>query len=281
MCIIVYKPKEIAVDDEFMANMEKCFNENSDGAGYMWSDANKVHIRKGFMTWGALKKELKKFAGKNIGLVLHFRLATHGTIDRYTCHPFPISRKNKDLRSVRIECDAGIAHNGVIHFCIPPKNSVLSDTQVFVKNYLSKFDLDTLSNPAFGELIEEATSSKFALMFPDKVMLIGNFIKDKGVYYSNESYKGAIKYFFKDWTYGIGKYAGGYGYVTCDLCGYSYGKLHNVIDYATNEKIQICEICFKDFYFKCNVCSEILPIEYEHEEEDEICVFCYNALNKS
>ena len=46
MCVICYKPKGIAFPEERI--LQNCFDNNPDGAGFMWPENGKVHIRKGF-----------------------------------------------------------------------------------------------------------------------------------------------------------------------------------------------------------------------------------------
>ena len=49
MCIIV--AKEIGIEMPSMETLERCFQANPDGAGFMWADGKMVHIRKGFMEY--------------------------------------------------------------------------------------------------------------------------------------------------------------------------------------------------------------------------------------
>lgn len=44
MCIIAVKEKGYKLNEEYVKN---CFLHNSDGAGFMFVDNNKVHIEKG------------------------------------------------------------------------------------------------------------------------------------------------------------------------------------------------------------------------------------------
>lgn len=279
MCIIVAKPKNIKVDERFIGVMEKCFLNNPDGFGYMYPVGNRVHIKKGYMKWNNAEKELRSLLGKDMLLVLHFRVATHGKIDRFTCHPFPLTNKVSELKSVRTTASVGVAHNGVVSFCAS-KKSGLSDTQVFIKDYLSKMDPDMLRQNYMQDIIAEATNSKFAIMFPDAVHLIGNFIEDDGIYYSNITYKTGRK--TQTYTYGYNWYYGKAGSGSakkdhpsqscCALCGI-YDPAHRVMDYIDGEEMLLCDHCYSEFYFTCPICKEVLPVEYMSETED-ICFHC-------
>jgi glutamine phosphoribosylpyrophosphate amidotransferase len=189
MCIIIYKPKGRDLSRELEKNLITSHENNFDGCGFMHNgkDEKEVTINKGFMCIEELFDALKTIDAKNKNIVFHFRYATHGEILPENCHPFPVTENEKELRQLEISCDAGIAHNGVISFC-SDKKSRLSDSQIFIKDYLSKLS-NSLENPALHELIVQWTESKFVIMTNDKVYLLGDFIKDKGIFYSNTSYK--------------------------------------------------------------------------------------------
>ena len=99
MCIIVAKNKGIDMPDN--KTLERCFQNNPDGAGIMYAENGAVHIRKGFMTYSDFKNYLNELENrlnlKNTALVMHFRITTHGGTNPQTCHPFPISKKIKVL----------------------------------------------------------------------------------------------------------------------------------------------------------------------------------------
>lgn len=194
MCIIVYKPDNTPMPDYGI--LMNCFDSNPDGAGYMYQDHNskKVIINKGFMSFDSFITAIENLSNNiditAVNLVIHFRYATQGSINSANCHPFPITAKVKQLRQSTITANTAIVHNGVIPFCSDynSKNK-LSDTQIFIRNYLSKMDNNTLFNPAVLALIEESTNSKFVIMDNNRIELIGNFIEDQGIYYSNDTYK--------------------------------------------------------------------------------------------
>jgi predicted glutamine amidotransferase len=200
MCIIVYKPAGVSLpSDDILYN---CFINNPDGAGLMFPKGNEVVIRKGFMSYNALIEDINTVQNemhsslKTLEMVLHFRHATHGNICPQNCHPFPCVSNIKDLKKLNISTSIGIAHNGIIDFCTAhsyssykQKQSKISDTQVFVRDYLSKLTDKELFNSVIQGLIFEATNSKFAVMTAKKTELIGSFIKHRGVFYSNSSYE--------------------------------------------------------------------------------------------
>ena len=276
MCIIVYKPKKKTIDDRFMEHMKSCEAHNPDGFGYMYPENGKVVIRKGFFTWPVIEKELRKLMDKKVNMVFHFRLATHGTINRQNCHPFPISGEVKHLLSVKGEWDMGAVHNGIITWCSPIKKSTLSDSQIFIRDYLSTLSTNVLKNEAILELIYEATKDKFAFMFPDEVKLVGKFIEDKGIFYSNTTYKQKRTTFKDDYMNYGGETVATVSPLECELCWMPSEKLTQVIDPEDMDEMYVCEHCYKNYYFQCYECGMVMPVELEAMGIDHVCQMCYD-----
>jgi len=192
MCIIIAKPMGIAMPDA--ETRERCFRANPDGAGFMFADGKTVRIRKGFMTLEsfeeALEEELAGFDTTETAVVMHFRIATSGTVSQATCHPFPISGDAEKMRETRLDSRFGIAHNGVISGRTTYNG--WSDTMDFVADVVAPL---MRMNPSFMhssdalELLEGACQSKLAIMDNSgEIATVGKFIEDGGVLYSNDSY---------------------------------------------------------------------------------------------
>ena len=62
MCIIVAKKSGVYMPDKTI--LHTCFENNPDGAGVMWNESNKVHIRKGFMTWFDFENFMKTLSNR-------------------------------------------------------------------------------------------------------------------------------------------------------------------------------------------------------------------------
>lgn len=195
MCIIVAKRIGENLPEERI--LKNCFDYNNDGAGFMYNLNGKVYIEKGYMSFRNFYSriiELDKEIGlKDRGLVMHFRITTSGGTNPNNCHPFPISNKEKDLKALNFVTDVGVCHNGVIVDYIPPKDSTLSDTQLFIKKYLYKIkrnNEDFLTNTSLLFAIEKTVGSKLCFLEADgNITTIGNFIEEEdGCLYSNESY---------------------------------------------------------------------------------------------
>ena len=226
MCIIVAKPKGVEMPkNEIFRN---CFMNNDDGAGLMYANPSTgmIEIEKGFMTWHSFETRLDELKEKyndfkDMNFVAHFRIGTQGKNDGYTCHPFPISSKDKMLRKLKLTTDMGFVHNGILSDYSSSsydyktktyikKQSVLSDTQLFIKHQLNSYkslNRNFLKNKQVRDFISRyasENSSKFAFIDKgDQLYLFGNFTKDDGVYYSNStySYSGYSRYLSSyDWS---------------------------------------------------------------------------------
>jgi predicted glutamine amidotransferase len=202
MCLIVCKPigRDLPGDNE----LKSWFNTHPDGMGMMFNTPdNKVHILKGAMNieemltlHTRMVTLIKPADPKNINIVYHFRQATHGSVKPGNCHPFPITKDKDKLRATEIITDRGIVHNGVIwdygtyshkswSFDIEDD---LSDTQSFIIDYLADMGKH-IHNKGTRNLIATYTDSRFAVLDSQGIDLIGEFIKDKGLYFSNGTYK--------------------------------------------------------------------------------------------
>ena len=202
MCIIVCKPKEVNFPPK--KTLKTCFENNPDGAGFMYAKDGKVYIKKGLMTfskfWKSLQSTRKQF-GDNLDYVLHFRISTQAGTRADCTHPFPLSKSMADLRKLESTADIGIAHNGIItltsggygNWYSYTKQITYNDTMEFIADYLSLIikdktfykDEDTL------ELITKLCDSRLAILDGDgHITYIGKgWLIDNDIIYSNDSYE--------------------------------------------------------------------------------------------
>lgn len=194
MCIIISKEKYGRLPSE--EELNNSFSFNSDGAGFMYVENGKVVIDKGYMTYDAFIKHykslLQKFNNfKNKSLVIHCRIGTSGKNIKENTHPYPISNDFKKLRSRHLHEDIGVAHNGVIHGY--GTKTGLNDTQEFIGKYIYpvyKNWKEFYKNVDFMAGLETITNSKLVfLTSDDELYYVGEFIDDKGLKFSNNSYK--------------------------------------------------------------------------------------------
>jgi hypothetical protein len=154
MCVIVVN-KSMLKKKLF----KKAFAENGDGFGMAYTENGELYIAK--VTTG-LKEAYKTYCylrSKHRGpMLLHFRLATHGSKDVSNCHPFQV---NENM------C---FAHNGI--FQLESTNKAKSDTAAFadILRAIPNFDI---TNEACRLLVEMAVGSYNKLAF----------LTSKGEYY--------------------------------------------------------------------------------------------------
>lgn len=210
MCIIVAKDKKHPLPkDEYLKN---CFDNNPDGAGFMYVNNDEVVIDKGYMNLKSFMKRYKKlckkynnFEGK--ALVMHFRIGTAGANSRENTHPYPVTYDKNLIHKTYMRTSLGVAHNGIIHDYNPPiDDKTTNDTQNFIMKYLYPLYKNYphfYKNKYIMDGIKEITGSKFAFLDKcDNIYLVGKFEEDEdGIKYSNSNYLPAYSY-----SYGYGYY---------------------------------------------------------------------------
>ena len=195
MCIIACKPIGLVMPDEkTIANM---WHSNPDGAGIMYNFEGRVHIEKGFMKLDdfltALDRISKTVDLTDAGVVMHFRITTHGGTKPENTHPFPISDNLAVLKKLRSTTRLGVAHNGIIHNT--PRSKDISDTMEYVLSQLSPLSRlcpEFYTNPDALLLVKNAVGSGNKLAFltgTGAIHTVGDFVEHDGMLYSNHTYE--------------------------------------------------------------------------------------------
>ena len=197
MCIIAYKPKGQALPSK--ETLQMCWNNNEDGAGYMFANDGRVWISKGFATfdkfYNKLTYDYKRYNLKSKNLVLHFRIGTSGGITPAKTHPFPLTDNVKQLNATRTSCKYGVAHNGILSDYVYADGKT-SDTQNFIKDFLApilKLSSGNLANALTTRIIDkELAGDKLIILNKnDTIYKYGDWQHNDadGCYYSNATYK--------------------------------------------------------------------------------------------
>jgi predicted glutamine amidotransferase len=193
MCIIAYSPKGADLPD--LETLRTCWENNSDGAGFAWLNADKNwEIRKGFMFWDDFKANWQKCRKENkltfaSEVVFHFRIGTSGGMTAAETHPFPITKNVKRVRKLQQTTPYMMAHNGILDAGDPKRG--LSDTQVFVLEFLSHIR-DLIADERIVDLITDQTvGNRLIIAKRDHIALFGDWEKDKktGIWYSNSGWQ--------------------------------------------------------------------------------------------
>jgi len=249
MCIAIYKPVGVAIPNKKI--LQTCFKNNPDGAGYLVIKDKKVYGYKGFMNfkefWDSFRKQ--NYTKKD-ELAFHFRIGTSGELTESFTHPFPITDKVQELKALSFITNKAVLHNGVIGV----GTKQLSDTMLFIKDVLFNFS-DLFDNKKVIKAIENMTvGNRLLIVDNGKVYKTGTWIKDKGVFYSNDTYKKEkYTWFLKDKDYDTSPVKYGNNnynrfeetelYDICPVCGSSFSD----IDYDENSKTWTCYACQTTF----------------------------------
>lgn len=150
MCIAILNLNNSVLTEETVKNSH--YN-NPDGSGLVWVEHGKLMTYKTMEGWEVVYSKYLEIKNNNpqTHIILHFRIATSGTVDLNNCHPFKV---NNDLAFV---------HNGVIYGLGDSKKS---DTNIFNQNYLQKLPSNFLKFDGIIKLIREYIGSS-KLIFLD------------------------------------------------------------------------------------------------------------------
>ena len=188
MCIIVYKPAGTKISKKDLANM---WNTNPHGAGIAVPGKKKIEVIKGIMKLNEFEYLLDQC--DNTAIIIHMRIATHGSISPANTHPFSCG-ENRVL-----------FHNGILeHFGIyGTKEESMSDSRHLAD------DLSLLDTPATKRIlntIADATRNKFVMVQDNIITFHGDFTTYKNLRCSNlhfipvtTNYK-TTKFSWNDWN---------------------------------------------------------------------------------
>ena len=177
MCIAIMKSENKKISK---ASLQRCYDANPDGAGFMFAEDKELHVQKGYFTFKEFYKAYKPHEDKQV--LLHFRIKTHGKIDKTNCHPFLV---NNGL---------GFIHNGIISGYGDDKESdTIAFNNSILKKIVAKHGNMGLFEDPMVELIENVIGySKLVFLDRHGNYQIMNEEKghwNNGVWYSNNSYK--------------------------------------------------------------------------------------------
>lgn len=278
MCIAIYKPLGETLTDETLKN---CWQNNPDGAGFMYADKGKVIVEKGFMTYEAFRSAYDTLLPTiRSDMAIHFRISTGGKIDTTNCHPHQV--------------DDGLAfiHNGILF--TPEKESLFSDTAIFCRDVLQQLPANFLHNAGQRWLIENAIGSSNKMVFLDghgKATILhethGEW--DKGIWYSNTSYKWQYRA-AKNYTWPDDEYTGMYGKCYYDKDTGKEGTEQKLLEggkstdnHAGNPGVvdtspdmhDIPEEPFTKYNRRCVICHARLSKELRRMQSD----FCWKCID--
>lgn len=241
MCIAIVKPA--GVNTPSKNTLLTCWTNNPNGAGFCYNDGKKVTIHKGFMDFKSFYKEFSKYDFKNCDVVIHFRIATHGGVNKECTHPFVISKNIEDLKKLDTTCKSAFIHNGIISGY--GDRTTVSDTMDYVIKIIA--NIPYINRQLLNNLATEK-NSRFAILNKNCYVIGGKWIKDGGLFYSNDSYK-PRETPQKTTTTVMHKY---FKPEICDFCGKKTYLPRTAFDNRYGDTYTLCWDCYNAFDYYLN-----------------------------
>ena len=289
MCIAIVKPSGSPLPKREILKI--CFKNNPDGAGFAYNRNGKNYIHKGYFTFADFYNALTKCRiKKEESALIHFRVATHGNIDKQTCHPFLITGCFNDMKLTHIRTYGNVMiHNGMLSFHL--NDETISDSMMLAKQ-LYKLDLNKAENRTFIELAlrnnDKKKMNRLAILYSNNKTDIFGFKEPwdlvNGCYFSNKSYEKTFTRGFKSVTNNSDDKL---DYDENEIqskkvsfcCNHDHGCNNlgvYVVNNTKNDFDFYCEDCINDIqYFNCNICGNSYYIDKKSEIKD-VCKECYN-----
>jgi len=177
MCVICYKPKGVVLSQEDARLM---WEANSHGAGFcVWDEKSRTwKMKKGFMTFSALWKEIEPYTKEGSILVVHFRIVSRGKVCPEQTHPFEIAVE---------EGVAYLFHNGTMNIRTTQGSSDTYELAYRLSQLGLRKDQLKLVLKEGGLLEEIRAGSRFAVCLPgeEQPFLVGQWEEIKGLKTSN------------------------------------------------------------------------------------------------
>jgi glutamine amidotransferase len=190
MCIIASIPAGSKIDE---ATLTQMWNSNPDGGGIAWIEDGKVNTYKS-MKLKKFKSNFKRILDEHgdSDILVHTRIATHGSVCIPNVHPFKVMQDGKELDNVVF------AHNGILPSpFLPPAKLDISDTRYINEVLFNGTDFDTvLDDSRWREMIGDIIGhNKFVFLSANPAHKQESYIinahlgeYDGKVWYSNSSY---------------------------------------------------------------------------------------------
>lgn len=166
MCCILYIPSGVKTPP--ITIMKAIHRANPHGIGFADTDGNSLKT----LDLSSFLQAIK-LRQKGAACIIHFRLATHGSISEKNCHPFYDKAH-----------DIWFAHNGVLPI---RSHDDMTDSEIFFREaFLPAVNVLGYDSPELWHRVEERRgSSRFIFMHGGDIKTLGIWHNHRGVYYSN------------------------------------------------------------------------------------------------
>jgi hypothetical protein len=285
MCIAILNTKGVTLKKELLKN---CWENNTDGAGMLYTKDGQMQVFKEMKSFDTFYKEysrVRKQLTKN-NIVLHFRISTHGKVNKTNCHPFLVSET------------LGFVHNGMIYDV--PTSKDYSDTYMFNEEVLKNLKDDFEYNETMLDMLESfiGLGSKLVFLNSNDDFAIVNESAghwNLNCWFSNSSYKQVNSWVDYGGTkvnkslFGFGSYSPGKTYSSPGTSSGANKSSLDLYDDWKQEGQQYCECCDINLYGineinrgVCEWCNEeqIALSENRDPEYMDVCESCMTHYGK-
>jgi hypothetical protein len=174
MCVIIIKPAGIEMPEKNILQRAAIFNPHGFGL------CTKERLYK-TVNENLFLRETSKIR-KNEAAILHFRLATTGSVKAANCHPF-------------ISKGVCFAHNGILN--VNTCKDMTDSETFFRREAMPLVDKYGYGSHKFSYCMQkraEIEHSRFAFMYGGDILMYGNFENYRGCFYSNMRFFKYFKY---------------------------------------------------------------------------------------
>jgi predicted glutamine amidotransferase len=191
MCTITFKTAGTPMVGRLLLEkiVAKMMKQNQDGSGYGIRRPNGTLIfKKGFYVPLLLVENLiNDLVETKDELVIHSRMATHGTTSARNCHPIALNAEKVTPTGTTLTGKVNenydgflLFHNGIFERAFTDPQGVYSDTYLFAKNFVQRFKcLESKEGMSLlSHYMHARTNGKLAILAKTGFQTFGNFKKD-------------------------------------------------------------------------------------------------------
>jgi predicted glutamine amidotransferase len=190
VCILCYAEDRKLTRTEF----ENCWTANDDGVGIAYREKGQNVYIKGLMTlkdaWDAYQKVTV------LPHAVHFRLTSTGKKTPDLTHPFIVENNSNIQTKYRGEKPL-LFHNGTIVGWESYLMSLSLQSGKVPEGEINDTRVAAMLIARLGEKALQFMAGRFILWRADKAILYGHFEEEKGVFFSNTTYRTAYVYNYK------------------------------------------------------------------------------------
>lgn len=163
MCVICFTPKGVKTPSNEI--LKAMYQTNPHGTGFCTPTMFHKGLSFDYFMQNIRKRDISE------PCIIHFRLATNGSIKKANCHPFK-------------QGDVYFAHNGILN--IRAKGDMTDSETAFIYRLYPIIQQYGLKSKELDRAVKRIIGySKFAFMQDDHVRLYGDFQKWQDCYFSN------------------------------------------------------------------------------------------------